>query len=117
MPTIRFDLNEQYAARLERDANAMHMSIQDYIRSRLFDDTTIFTVDEAIRRIRNGHFQNTEFTLPDVYGTSWTITKEMGAGALGKSFYNYISEHPELGIRFIPDRTIKRRAVYTYLGE
>ena len=114
MPTVRFALNDEYYTKLENAAQDAHMNIQDYIRSKLFDDTTIFTVDEAVRRIKEGNFEDTEFTLPDVYGDDWTMSREDGAGALGKYFYNFITELPELGIRFIPDHTIKRRAVYTY---
>ena len=114
MPTVRFALNEDYYTRLENDAQNAHMNIQDYIRFKLFNEKTIFTVDEAVKRIQQGNFENSEFTLPDVYGEDWTITKEEGAGALGKSFYKYITDHPELDIRFVPNRLINRRAVYTY---
>ena len=75
------------------------------------------TVDEAVRRIKEGNWENIEFTLPDVYGDDWTMSREDGAGALGKYFFNHITEHPELGIKFVPDRLIKRRAVYTYKKE
>lgn len=114
MPTVRFALNDEYYNRLENDAQNAHMFVQDYIRFKLFNETTIFSVDEAVRRIKQGSFENTEFTLPDVYGEAWTMTKEEGAGAFGKYFFTYITEHPELGIKFVPERTIKRRAVYTY---
>ena len=117
MPTVRFALNDEYYTRLENDAQNAHMNVQDYIRFKLFNETTIFTVDEAVRRIQNGNFENIEFTLPDVYSDDWTMSREDGAGALGKYFFTYITDHPELGIRFVPDRTIKRRAVYTYKKE
>lgn len=117
MPTVRFALNDEYYARLENDAQNAHMSLQDFIRLKLFNETTIFTVDEAVKRIKNGDFENIEFTLPDIYGDDWKMSREDGAGALGKNFYNYISEHPELGIRIVPDKKIKRRAVYTYNKE
>lgn len=117
MPTVRFALNDEYYARLENDAQNAHMNIQDYIRFKLFNERTIFTVDEAVKRIKNGNWENIEFTLPDVYGDDWTMSREDGAGALGKYFFNHIIEHPELGIQFVPDRLIKRRAVYTYKKE
>ena len=117
MPTVRFALNDEYYTRLENDAKDAHMNIQDYIRFKLFNERTIFTVDEAVRRIKEGNWENIEFTLPDVYGDDWTMSREDGAGALGKYFFNDITEHPELGIKFVPDRLIKRRAVYTYRKE
>lgn len=114
MATFRFDLNEEYGARLERLAADAHMNVQDFIRFKIFSETTIFSVGEAILRIENGDFEDKEFTLPDVYGDDWSMRREDGAGSLGKSFFNYITDHPELGIRFVPGRRIKRRAVYTY---
>lgn len=117
MATFRFDLNDEYSKKLKTLAEDKRMSIQDFIRYKIFDETTIFTIDEAVTRIQNGNYKDKEFTLPDVYGDDWTMSREDGAGALGKNFFNYITDHPELGIRFIPDRTIKRRAVYTYNKE
>ncbi|RJQ25110.1 DUF1413 domain-containing protein [Candidatus Parcubacteria bacterium] len=114
MATYRFDLNKEYSEKLEKLAAEKHMNVQDFIRFKIFNETTIFTVDEAVKRIQNGGFENTEFTLPDVYGEDeWTI-KRGPAGVFGKNFYIHITNHPELGISFSPDRTIKRRAVYTY---
>ena len=105
MPTIRFDLNEEYKEKLEQAAEAMHMKIQDYIRYKLFDVKTIFIADEAVRRIRKGDFDDVTkypegFTLPDVYGDEWTIERGP-AGVFGKNFYNYVtSDNPDLGIKF-----------------
>jgi len=114
MATYRFDLNKEYSEKLENLAAEKHMNVQDFIRFKIFNETTIFTVDEAVKRIQNGSFENIEFTLPDVYGEDeWTIERGP-AGVFGKNFYNHITSHPELGIHFCPDRTIKRRAVYTY---
>lgn len=119
MTTFRFDLNKEYSERLEADAAAKRMNIQEYIRYKLFDEVTIFSVDELIRRIQGGDFENKEeFTVPDAYtDEEWSQIDRGNAGVLGKNFYNHITDHPELGIRFVPDRTIKRRAVYTYKKE
>ena len=105
MATIRFDLNEHYNTLLQENAKNMNMSIQDYIRHKLFDIQTIFTVAEAIKRIQNGNFSNPVkypdgFTLPDVYGNDWTI-QHGAAGVFGKEFYKYINDNPSLGITFI----------------
>ncbi len=115
MPTFRFDLNEEYSKRLEKDAAKKRMNIQEYIRFKLFNETTIFSVDELVKRIQAGDFENREFTVPDAYSIEeWSQIDRGNAGVLGKNFYNHITDHPELGIRFVPNRTIKRRAVYTY---
>lgn len=119
MPTIRFDLNEEYKAKLEDAANAMHMKLQDYIRYKLFDLKTIFTADEAVKRIQNGDFDDTAkypdgFTLPDVYGDEWTIERGP-AGVFGKAFFNYITQdHPDLGIKFKDMGKNGRLAHYTF---
>ena len=118
MATFRFDLNEEYSRRLENDAENMRMNIQEYIRFKLFNETTIFSVDELVKRIKAGDFLNKEFTVPDAYTDEvWSQIDRGNAGVLGKNFYNYIKEHSELGIRYVPEHTIKRCAVYTYLKE
>ena len=118
MATFRFDLNQEYSERLEADAAAKRMNIQEYIRYKLFGEVTIFSGDEVVNRIQSGDFKNKEFTVPDVYtDEEWSQIDRGNAGVLGKNFFNHITEHPELGIRFVPDRTIKRRAVYSYIKE
>ena len=118
MPTFRFNLNQEYSEHLEADAAAKRMNIQEYIRYKLFGEVTIFSVDEVINRIQAGGFENKEFTVPDVYtDEEWSQIDRGNAGVLGKNFYNHITEHPELRIRFVPDCTIKRRAVYSYMKE
>ena len=118
MATFRFDLNQEYSERLEADAAAKRMNIQEYIRYKLFGEVTIFSVDEVIKRVHAGGFENKEFTVPDVYtDEEWSQIDRGNAGVLGKNFFNHITEHPELGIRFVPDRIIKRRAVYSYMKE
>lgn len=118
MTTFRFDLNQEYSERLKADAKAKSMHIQEYIRYKLFGKVTIFSVDEVINRIQAGDFENREFTVPDVYtDAEWSQIDKGNAGVLGNNFRKHITEHPELGIHFIPNRTIKRRAVYYYVKE
>ena len=116
MSTFRFDLNEEYSKKLEDSAAAKRMNIQEYIRFKLFDETTIFSVDEVIKRIQAGGFVGKEFTVPDVFSDEeWSQIDRGNAGVLGKNFYNLINDNPGLGIRFVKDKTIKRRAVYIYM--
>ena len=118
MATFRCDLSEEYSKRLENDASEKRMSVQEYIRYKLFDVTTMFTVDEVLKRIENGDYENKEFCVPDVYTEEeWGEIDRGNAGVLGRNFYNYITEHPELGIHYVPNKTIKRRAVYTFQKE
>lgn len=120
MAIVKLTLTAEQYEELSKMAQEEHKSIQDYIRSRLFKMNTLFTPEEAIRRIRagiqNGDYQmDTEFTLPDIYGDEWTIERGP-AGVFGKKFYNYISENPEISpeleIRFINMGKSGRRAVY-----
>ena len=118
MPTFRFDLNDEYSKKLEEAAATKRMSIQEYIRYKLFNKTTIFSVDEVIKRIQAGGFEGKEFTVPDVFSDEeWSQIDRGNAGVLGKNFYIHITDNPDLGIKFVKDKTIKRRAVYTYLKE
>ncbi len=115
MPTYRFDLNEEYSKRLEAEAASKRMNVQEYIRWKLFGEESIFTVDALIKRVQTSDFENKEFTVPDAYSAEeWAKIDKGNAGVLGKNFYLYITAHPELGIRFVQGKTIKRRAVYTY---
>ncbi|MGP1569366.1 MAG: DUF1413 domain-containing protein [Eubacteriales bacterium] len=111
-----FSLNDEYYIKLETAAENKGMTIQDYIRYKLFNQNTIFTVAEAVRRVQTGSFKNKTFSLPDLYGNEWILDRGR-AGVFGKNFFNHIVKHPELGIRFIPNHTIKRRAVYSYMKE
>ena len=87
------------------------MTIQDYIRFKLFNLNSSFTVEEAVRRVQSGNF--TTFTLPDLYGEAWTLKRGM-AGVFGKNFYNYITNHSELGIRAQGLDRKSRREIYKY---
>ena len=75
----------------------------------------IVSVDEVIERIHKGDFEGKEFTVPDVFADEeWSQIDRGKAGVLGKNFYVYITENPDLGISYVPDKTIKRRTVYIY---
>lgn len=105
MPTYRFDLKEEYGKRLEKDAEDSMMTVQDYIRSRLFPAEDIFTMLELVKRIKaKGPF---EFTISDLYSDEeWSSVDRSVAGVLGKNFYKFTSTHPDLGISLIPSRTL-----------
>lgn len=113
MPIVKLTLSEQYYQKLSDMAQGEHKSMQDYIRDKIFGIDTIFTPEEAVRRIQNGDcdINPNSFTLPDVYGNEWTIERGP-AGVFGKKFYNYIIDNPDLGIKFINMGKYGRRAVY-----
>ena len=111
MPVVKFTLNEDYYKKLEKMAEDKNQSIQDYIRHTLFQINTIFTPEEAVKRIQHRDFKNKEVTLPDVYGEEWSIVRGP-AGVFGKNFFNYIEDNPDLGIEFINMGKYGRRATY-----
>ncbi len=114
MPTYRFDLTEEYSKRLESDAKENQMTVQEYIRFKLFNETSLFSVDELIRRIQTGDFQDKEFTVPDIYTEDeWFQIDRATAGSLGRCFFDYIKKHEELGIRESGTK-INRRTAYIY---
>ena len=116
MPTYRFDLNEAYGKRLEKDAEDNMMTVQDYIRFKLFPSENIFTVLELVKRIQE-RGPTTEFTIPDLYSPEeWSLVDRAVAGVLGKNFFKFTSSHPNLGISLVPNRRVNRRAVYSYNG-
>lgn len=116
MATIKFSLNDEYYRKLEAAAENRGMTVQDYIRYKLFALNTIFTVEEAVRRVQVGDFKDKTFSLPDLYGDAWTLERGV-AGVFGKNFYNYIFAHSELGIRALGYDKKTRREIYTYEKE
>lgn len=116
MATIKFSLNEEYYNKLETAAESKGMTIQDYIRYKLFDLNTIFTVEEAVRRVQSGDYKNKTFSLPDLYGDSWTLERGM-AGVFGRNFFNHVSEHTELGIKPQGYDKKTRREIYTLVNK
>jgi hypothetical protein len=110
MPVVKFTLDKEHYEKLQKMAENKKQSIQDYIRNTLFQINTIFTPEEAVRRIQQGDFKDKEFTLPDVYGDEWTIERGP-AGVFGKNFFNYINEN-DVGIIFLNMGKYGRRATY-----
>lgn len=112
MPVVKLTLNEEYYQKLMDMATSENKSMQDYIRDKIFNIQSIFTPEEAVRRIKNGAVDGlSEFTLPDVYGDDWTIERGP-AGVFGKTFYKYTVNNPELGIKFLNMGKYGRRATY-----
>lgn len=117
MPTVRFALSEDDYEKLKNDADEMGMSLQDYIRNKLFDLKTIYTPAEAVRRAMEKHEQDSNFTtfcLPDVYGDEWDLQRGP-AGAFGKQFFKYVEE--ECSGQIVFDKMINsgRRAQYKFV--
>ena len=111
MPVIKLTLSEESYQKLLIMAG--ENSVQDYIRAVVFETPNIFTPEEDVRRVVEGDYDGKEFSLPDLYADQWPSERGM-TGVFGKHFFRYISNHPELGIRFKDMGPYGRRAVYTY---
>lgn len=111
MPTIKFSLNEEYYQKLEEMAKQDGISIQDCIRNKLFNLTTIFTPAEAVKRALKQCKPGDSFTLPELYGNEWTIGRGV-AGVFGKQFFNFVKEEYPNVIQFEKMVDCGRRAQY-----
>lgn len=112
---VKLTLSKEAYDELDALAKENHQSIQDYIRSKVFGES-IFTVDEAVKRILAGDFDNPAlypdgFELPDVYGDDWTIPRGQ-AGVFGKNFFKFVQNNQHLGIKFKDMGKYGRRATY-----
>lgn len=100
MAVYKLTLNDEYAKKLEEMAKKEGVSVQDYIRNKLFDCETIYTPAEAVKRIMKKYKCNDCFTLPQVYGDDWNIQRG-AAGVFGKQFFNYVVEECPDTIKFV----------------
>lgn len=111
MPVVKLTLSEDYYKKLSKMAKGKNMSIQDFIRDKLFDEDTIFTPKEAVKRALDGRFSDKrEFSLPDIYGDDWTIERGP-AGVFGKKFFNYVMDN-DTDVEFVSMDKYGRRAMY-----
>lgn len=110
MPTIRFAVSEEYSRRLDREAERLGCSVQDYIRIKLFDEPSIYTASEAVRRALEKYKKDETFSLPDLY-ENWDLQRG-AAGAFGKQFFAYVENNCSDKIRFNGMTDCNRRAQY-----
>lgn len=100
MPTtVKFSLDDAHYQQLEEMAKEQGLSIQDLIRHKLFDVTTVFTPQEALTRALAKYQKGDHFTIPELYGEDWTLERG-AAGIFGRQFYNFVLEHPDK-VRFV----------------
>lgn len=116
VPTVKFSLNDEYYAMLKEMAKEDGVSIQDCVRNRLFNVKTIFTpveaVDRVMKKCESGEYEKgTTFTLPKLYGESWTIERGV-AGAFGKQFFNYVTDVCPEKIGYVGMTNYGRHAQY-----
>lgn len=113
MPIIRFAVSEAYYVRLTREAETAGYSLQEYIRSVLFQEPTIYTAAEAVRRALHKYKAGDTFSLPDLY-EEWDLQRGP-AGAFGKQFFAYVEKEVPDKIKFNGMTDCNRRAQYLIL--
>lgn len=98
MPAIKITLSDEQAEQLNKWAAEEGMSRQDYIRKRLLNIETVYTVGEAVRRALTLE-DGAKFTLPSLYKDDNPL-KNGYAGVFGRQFKNYIlsGAEPQIGI-------------------
>lgn len=113
MPFVKFGLDEESYKRLTRMAEEAGISIQDYVRKKVFEQPdTVFTPSEAVKRALASKKAGELFTLPDLYAEEWTLERAE-AGVFGKRFFEYIEKHQKsLPIKFAGMTKGNRRAQY-----
>ena len=114
MAVYKFSLDEEHSQQLETMAREEGVSVQDFIRNRLFHLTTIYTPTEAVRRAMVKYEKGDKFTLPELYGDEWNIQRG-AAGVFGKRFYNYVIDECSDKIRFVEMVNYNRHAQYEIL--
>lgn len=112
MPVVKFSLSDEYYEKLEEMAMNDGVSIQDYVRNRLFNLKTIFTPAEAVERALKKYKKGDTFTLPELYDEEWTIPRGV-AGVFGKQFFNYVEDEYSDRIKYVG--TPKKHAKYEIL--
>ena len=101
MPVVKFSISDEWMERLEQEAADANMTVQDYVRFKLFGETeaapqTIFTPEEAVRRALEKYNSGDLFTIPELYDEEWTLTRETGAGVFGRKFYDYTKDRTDI---------------------
>lgn len=113
MPVVKISLTDEEYQELDNLALGEKMSIQDFIRYKMLSkkNPSIFVPEEAARRALEKFSNEDEpFTLPDIYGDSWSDLNPRMTGVFGKKFFNHIKNIDE--IEFAGMTPDGRRATY-----
>lgn len=114
MPIVKISLNDEYYKKISDMAKKDGISIQDYIRGKIFGDEVVFTPAKAAEKAMQKYKKGEKFTLPQLYGDEWTIKRGF-AGVFGKQFYNYVEESCKGKIEYKMQVDYGRHAQYEIL--
>jgi hypothetical protein len=93
MPILKLSLTEEEEKILAKLAKDENLSLQDYIRYKVFGikSPSKFTPEEAERRALEKFAEDDEpFTLPDIYEEEWEELNPRMTGVFGKRFFNHL---------------------------
>lgn len=117
MAIVKLTLNDEHYQKLLKMADNENKSPQQYIYDLVFQESTIFTPAEAVKRAHQKFANGEPFTVPDLYSEEeWRTIGRGPAGVLGKRFFHYISNNKEANIIFVDMGKYGRRAVYRVKG-
>ena len=119
MPIIKLSLMESEHAIITELAKNENLSIQDYIRYKMFGEkrSSKFTPEEAERRALEKYALNDDpFTLPDIYENEWKELEARMSGVFGKRFFNYLKKKSN-AVAFAGMSVDGRRATYKIVKE
>jgi len=116
MPVIKISLNDDYYEKIINLAKEEGISVQDYIRNKVFEETSIYTPAYAVKLALENLDVNDVFTLPSLYSEykEWNIKRGV-AGVFGKQFFNYVEEEYQGIIEFNGMADYNRHASYKIL--
>ncbi len=114
MPVIKISLTENEYEKIDALAGSEKMTIQDYIRYKIFSkkSPSIFVPEEAENRALSKFSKGDVFSLPDIYGDDWIKLSPRMTGVFGRRFFKYLEEK-DGQIKFIGMAPDQRRATYT----
>ena len=111
---LKISLTGQEYEKIGELARQKNISIQDYIRYRIFGEKnpSQFTPEEAERRaLEKFTAEDAPFTLPDIYGEAWQELNPRMTGVFGKRFFRYLQASGSL-VEFAGMTADGRRATY-----
>lgn len=120
MPVLKLSLTDDEISKLKSLAEKEKLSLQDYIRYRIFGkrNPLKFTPEEAERRaVEKFSVTDGPFTLPEIYEGEWYELQPRMTGVFGKRFFNYLKNSDNTLVEFAGMTRDKRRATYRIKGQ
>ncbi len=112
MPVVKLTLSEEEKQELKNLADAKGMSMQDFIKEKVFNRKNIFTPSEAVNRALATYKSGECFTVPDLYPGEWQNMTRGPAGVLGREFKNLVESQYASKIRLKDHVNSGRHARY-----